>query len=109
MTTITTFPRLSAAGKALIVAAVFFVAACGERLSRDDFAALVKDKSPAEVEARHGKPDAVEESGGSLKWIYASKTFNTGELTTKTDEKTVVVFAKTDPNSPAKVVDVLYQ
>ena len=99
---------LSGASKALIVAAAFLVAGCGERLSRDDFAALVKDKSTTEVETRHGKPDAVDESGGTVKWIYTSKTFTTGE-STKMDNKTILVFSKTDPNAPAKVADVQYQ
>ena len=104
----TNLTSLSGISKALIVAAVFLVAGCGERLSRDDFAALVKDKSTKEVEARLGKPDAVDESGGTVKWTYTSKTFNTGE-STKMDEKTVLVFAKNDSNTPAKVVDVQYQ
>jgi hypothetical protein len=104
----TNLTSLSGISKTLIVAAVFLVAGCGERLSRDDFATLVKDKSTTEVQARHGKPDAVDESGGTVKWIYISKTFNTGE-STKMDEKTVLVFAKNDPNTPAKVVDVQYQ
>jgi hypothetical protein len=109
MTKYSTKPNsLSGISKALILAAVFFVAGCGERLSRDDFAALVKDKSAAEVQARHGKPDAVDETGGTLKWTYTSKTFNTGE-STKMDEKTVLIFAKNDPTTPAKVVDVQYE
>jgi hypothetical protein len=105
---ITSFTSLSGISKALILAAAFLVAGCGERLSRDDFAALVKDKSTAEVQARHGKPDAVDESGGTVKWIYSSKTFNTGE-NTKMDDKTILVFSKTDPNAPPKVADVQYQ
>jgi hypothetical protein len=104
----TNLTSVTGISKALIVAAVFLVAGCGERLSRDDFAALVKDKSTTEVQARHGKPDAVDESGGTVKWIYISKTFNTGE-STKMDEKTVLVFAKNGSNTPAKVVDVQYQ
>jgi hypothetical protein len=102
------FTSLSGIGKALIVAAVFFVAGCGERISREDFAAMVKDKSTTEVQARHGKPDAVDESvPGTVKWTYTSKTFTTGE-STKMDTHTVLVFARNDANAPAKVVEVLY-
>ena len=100
---------LSGVSKALIIAAALFVAACGERVSREDFATQVQDKSMTEVQKRHGKPDSVDESdAGKVKWIYTSKTFSTGD-STKMDSKTVVVFTKTDANAAGKVIEVLYQ
>jgi hypothetical protein len=106
---IRTCTSLSAISRILIIAFAFALAGCGERLSRDDFAALVKDKTTTEVAARIGKPDAVDESiGGTIRWTYTSKTFSV-EGGTKMDAKTVVVFRQTAPNTAAKAVEVLYQ
>lgn len=95
--------------KVLIVALVCVFAGCGERLSRDDFAVLVKDKTTTEVAARLGKPDSIDESiAGAARWTYTSKTFSV-EGGTKMDAKTIVVFRQTGPNAPPKAVEVLYQ
>lgn len=92
------------AGVALAVA----LGGCGEKLSRDDFAAAVKDKTTADVQAAIGKPDGVDDSApGMLKWTYKSRTFNTGEAT-KLDKQTIVVFQERHPNAPPTVADVLY-
>ena len=99
----------SLSSKVLIVALVCVFASCGERLSRDDFAMLVKDKTTTEVAARLGKPDSIDESiAGTARWTYTSKTFGV-EGGTKMDAKTIVVFRQTDSNAPAKAVEVLYQ
>ena len=109
MSRIASFTLRGAASKAVVGALVCVLSSCGERLSREDFAALVKDKSATEVAARIGKPDAVDESiAGSTRWTYTSKTFSV-EGGTKMDAKTVVVFRQIDPNASAKVVEVLYQ
>jgi hypothetical protein len=83
--------------------------ACGEKLSREDFAAAVKDKTTADVQSAMGKPHAVDESAaGMVKWTYKSKTFSTGDSATKLDKQTIVVFQQRDPNAPATVADVQY-
>lgn len=95
--------------RALPVAVALALTACGERFSRDDFGALVKDSSTTEVAKKFGKPDIVDESiGGVIRWTYKSKTFGT-EGGTKLDQRTIIVFRQTDPNAPAKAVEVLYE
>lgn len=100
---------LSAGGRALVVALIFVLVGCGERLGRDEFEVVIKDKTTTEVAARIGKPDAIDESvGGTTRWTYTSKTFSV-EGGTKMDAKTTVVFRKINLNEPAKVVEVQYQ
>ena len=85
------------------------LAGCGEKLSRDDFTSKVKDKTTTDVQAAMGKPDSIDQSTpGTIKWMYESKTFSTGDAATKLDKKTIVVFQQRDPNSPATVADVMY-
>ena len=82
---------------------------CGEKLSREDFTTKVKDKTTSDVQAVVGKPDSIDQSTpGTIKWMYESKTFSTGDAATKLDKKTIVVFQQRDPNSPATVADVMY-
>ena len=91
------------------LALAVMLAGCGEKLSREDFASKVKDKTTGDVQAAMGKPKSVDESTpGTIKWMYESKTFSTGDAATKLDRKTIVVFHQRDPNSPATVADVLY-
>ena len=100
---------LYAANRFVVFAALMVaLGGCGEKLSREDFAAAVKDKTAADVQKTVGKPDAVDESQpGAVKWTYTSKTFSTGEAT-KMDKRAVVVFQQRDPNAPATVADVMY-
>lgn len=94
----------------LVVAMIFLLAGCGERISRDDFTAAVKDNSTSEVAARFGDPDAVEEVAADVvKWIYKSRTFGTGEGGTRLDSRTIVVFRRTAPDAPARAIEVLYE
>lgn len=101
--------RLRSIKRALAFAALgMILGACGEKLSREDFAAAVKDKTTADVQSAMGKPHAVDESvAGTVKWTYKSKTFSTGEAT-KMDNQAIVVFQQRDPKSPATVADVQY-
>lgn len=92
-----------------IVAVVAALAAfgCAQRYSHDDFVNLIKNKTPAEVESRVGKPDAVDESvAGSPQWTYKDKTFTT-DGGTKFDHKAIVIFHQED--AALKVAEVRYE
>ena len=79
---------------AVAAATSFFLAACSEMVSRDDFTQRVQNKSDAEVTKAVGKPAAVEESApGQVKWVYNGRTFNVQDGN-KFDSKAVVVFSK---------------
>ena len=93
---------------AAVAAAVVFTG-CSEMLSRDDFAARVKDKSDAEVTKLVGKPAAVDTSApGQVAWTYTSRTFNIQEGN-KFDSKAVVVFNKAGSNGQLRVTDVKFE
>ena len=93
---------------AAVATAVVF-AGCSEMLSRDDFAARVKDKSDAEVTKLVGKPAAVDTSApGQVAWTYTSRTFNIQEGN-KFDSKAVVVFNKAGSNGQLRVTDVKFE
>jgi hypothetical protein len=92
-----------------VLALAVLLGGCGEKLSREDFVTKVKDKTTSDVQAAVGKPDNIDQSTpGTIKWMYESKTFNTGDAATKLDKKTIVVFQQRDPSSPATVADVMY-
>lgn len=92
---------------AVVVSLVF--AGCSEMLSRDDFAARVKDKSDAEVTKLVGKPAAVDTSApDQVAWTYTSRTFNI-EQGNKFDTKAVVVFNKAGSNGQLRVTDVKFE
>jgi hypothetical protein len=85
------------------------LAACSEMLSREDFAARVKDKSDAEVKKAVGTPAAVDESRpDQVTWTYNSRTFNIGE-NNKFDSKAVVVFSKAGSDGKLKAADVKFE
>ena len=90
------------------VAACLVFAGCSEMMSRDDFAARVKDKSDTEVAKIVGKPTAVENGGDQVAWIYTSRTFNIQEGN-KFDTKTVVVFSKAGSNGQLRATDVKFE
>lgn len=91
------------------VAASLVFAGCSEMLSRDDFAARVKDKSDAEVAKLVGKPAAVDSSAPDrVTWTYTSRTFNIEEGN-KFDSKAVVVFNKAGSNGQLKATDVRFE
>jgi hypothetical protein len=91
------------------VALTFAFAGCSEMLSRDDFAARVKDKSDTEVAQLVGKPAAVETPApDQVTWTYKSKTFNIQEGN-KFDTKTVVVFSKAGSDGKLKATDVKFE
>lgn len=92
-----------------VVAATFALTACSEILSRDDFAARVKDKSDVEVAKVIGKPAEVDASAPDrVTWTYNSKTFNI-EAGNKFDTKTTVVFSKAAGDGKLKATDVKYE
>ena len=94
---------------AAAIAASFVFAGCSEMLSRDDFAARVKDKSDAEVTKLVGKPTAVDTSApGQVAWTYTSRTFNI-EQGNKFDTKAVIVFNKAGSNGQLRVTDVKFE
>lgn len=93
----------------IALAATFVLAACAEILSRDDFAARVKDKSDAEVAKSIGKPDSVDAAKpGEVAWTYTQKTFNV-QAGNKFDSKTIVVFSKAAADGKLKVTGVRYE
>ena len=90
-------------------AASFLLAGCSEMMSREDFAARVKDKSDAEVTKAIGKPAAVDASQADrVTWVYNSKTFNI-EDKNKFDTKSIVVFSKAAPDGKLKATDVSFE
>lgn len=100
------FRRVSAV---TAIAASLAFAGCSEMLSRDDFAARVKDKSDAEVARIVGKPAAVDSSApNQIAWTYTSRTFNIQEGN-KFDSKAVVVFSKVGSNGQLKATDVKFE
>ena len=83
--------------------------ACSEMLSREDFAARVKDKTDVEVKQEVGKPAAIDEiAPDQVAWTYNSRTFNVEERN-KFDTKTVVVFSKAGTDGKLKAVDVKFE
>jgi len=100
--------RFLSRGAALVVAVSFVLAGCSEMLSRDDFAARVKDKSDSEVAKLVGKPVTVDTSKpDQVIWIYNSRTFNI-EGGNKFDTKTIVVFNKAG-SGQLKATDVNFE
>ncbi len=99
-------------GKLAVVAAVaatFVLAACSEILSREDFAARVKDKSDTEVAKLIGKPAEVDASNpDQVTWTYGSKTFNI-QAGNKFDNKTIVIFSKAAADGKLKTKEVKYE
>lgn len=91
-----------------VLAASFVLAGCSEMLSRDDFAARVKDKSDAEVAKSVGKPAAVESAADKVTWTYNSKTFNI-EQGNKFDSKAIVVFSKAAADGQLEATDVRFE
>ena len=95
-------------GVAAVAVSLVF-AGCSEMLSRDDFAARVKDKSDTEVAKLVGKPAAVDTSApNQVAWTYTSRTFNIQEGN-KFDSKTVVVFSKAGANGQLRATDVKFE
>lgn len=91
------------------VAACLVIAGCGEPLSRDDFAARVKDKSDTEVAKAIGKPAAVDTTApDQVTWTYTSRTFNI-EDGNKFDSKALVVFSKAGSNGGFRATDVKFE
>ena len=103
--------RMNSKVASVVIAGVLAVAlsACSEMLSREDFAARVKDKTDVEVKQEVGKPAAIDEIGpDQVAWTYNSRTFNIEERN-KFDTKTVVVFSKTPADGKLKAVDVKFE
>src|SRR4026207_2370528 len=94
--------RSKAVGAVAAFALGLVFAGCSAMLSRDDFAARVKDKSDSEVAKLVGKPAVVDSSKpNEVTWTYNSRTFNVEERN-KFDSKAVVVFAKTPTDGQLK-------
>ena len=101
--------RSKVVGLAATLALGVVFAGCSEMLSRDDFAARVKDKSDAEVAKLVGKPTAVDSSKpNEVTWTYNARTFNVDERN-KFDSKAVVVFAKGPSDGQLRAVDVRFE
>ena len=101
------FLRKVAAVTAVVSSIVF--AGCSEMLSRDDFAARVKDKSDTEVAKLVGKPALVGNgTADQVTWTYTSKTFNI-ENGNKFDSKAVVVFSKAGSDGKLKATDIRFE
>ena len=82
--------------------------ACGEIVSRDDFANFTKDKTSDEVASKFGKPNATDESDPSrVIWTYHNVTFEAGAVS-KRDTATKVIF-KREPSGKLRVAEVQFQ
>jgi hypothetical protein len=93
----------------MLTAASLALAGCSEMLSREDFAAKVKDKSDKEVAKQIGKPASVAEvAPDQVAWTYNERTFNI-EQGNKFDSKTVVVFNKGAADGQLRAVDVKFE
>ncbi len=96
--------------KFVIAAALLLVAGCGDIRSRSDFETVVKGLSPAEVQAKVGKPAAVDESAAeTVRWTYNKANFSNESGGTQFDKKTVVVFRKANATAPGSVTEVVYE
>ena len=94
---------------AAVMALGVALSACSEMLSREDFAARVKDKSDLEVKREVGTPAAINEiAPDQVAWTYNSRTFNVEERN-KFDTKTVVVFSKAGTDGKLRAVDVKFE
>jgi hypothetical protein len=92
-----------------VTAGCFVLAGCTEKLSRDDFASRVKDKSDTEVATIIGKPATVDTSQPDrVAWVYNSRTFNIAEGN-KFDTKAVVVFGKSASDGKLRTIDVAFE
>ena len=101
--------RFEAVVRVAIVATAFFVAGCGERMSREDFAARIKDQSEKQVIKSVGKADSVENvAPDRVHWIYLTKTFNIEKGNTF-DPRTIVVFTPSASGGELKVSDVKFE
>jgi hypothetical protein len=104
-----TYQSLARVAKVAVIAASFVFAGCAEMLSREDFAARVKDKSDKEVAKLVGKPQTVDASkSDQVTWTYSSRTFNIAEGN-KFDTKTIVVFSKAASDGQLKATDVNFE
>lgn len=91
-------------------AALLAIAGCGDVRSRSDFETLINGMSPVDVQAKVGKPAAVEESADTIRWTYNKATFATSEKgSAQFDKKTIIVFRKPDGNVPGTVAEVRYE
>jgi hypothetical protein len=91
-------------------AALVAIAGCGDVRSRSDFETLINGLSPVDVQAKVGKPAAVEESADTIRWTYNKATFATSEKgSAQFDKKTIIVFRKPAGNVPGTVAEVTYE
>jgi hypothetical protein len=71
------------------------------------FTGYVMDKTEQEVEAKVGKPDAVDASNPNTpKWVYKKKTFDPDNLN-QVDNETILIFQK-DAAGTLKVTQVVF-
>src|SRR5688572_11698571 len=69
--------HLRTAAAAVLLAASFVLAACGERTNREDFVSLIKGKTEQQVASNAGKPSSVDDQSSSRHvWTYTSRTFD---------------------------------
>ena len=101
--------RFGAVVRVAVIATAFFVAGCGEKIAREDFAARIKDGSEKQVIKAVGKADSVEQvAPDRVHWIYLSKTFNIEKGNTF-DPRTTVVFTPSGSGGELKVSDVKFE
>lgn len=100
------FPTLA---KSAVVAITLFVSACGELVSRDEFAGRVKDASESQVRKQAGKPTWIDDgTPGRVRWIYTARTFNIDDGN-KFDKRAIVIFVPTGPEGALRVGDVQFE
>ena len=93
--------------QAMLAAAVFTLAGCGDLYDRKDFESNVRDKSEEEVRKKVGKPAAVDSSNPErVTWTYNTTTFDSTNKNSR-DQKTVVVFKPI--GGKLKAVEITYQ
>jgi hypothetical protein len=98
--------KLRTAAVGIAAAAMLVLAGCQPVQTRDDFKGAVMSKTPAEVQTRLGKPDAIDESDpAKVIWIYHGATFDL-ENNNKRDPQARVIFNRQE--TARSVVDVQF-
>jgi len=93
--------RVRAAATATLLAMCLLLGACAEKMNREDFATLLRNKTGPEVLKNTGKPTSVDESKGDRHvWTYTARTFDV-QNQNKVDAKAIVIFS---PSAEGKMV-----
>jgi hypothetical protein len=96
--------KLRAATIGIAAAAMLVLAGCQPVQTRDEFKGTVMNKTPAQVQDRLGKPNAIDETDpAKVVWIYHEVTFDI-ENKNKRDPKARVIFSRQE--TAQNVIDV---